>query len=305
LQDLNGRRMKRRKKILAVVIIVILVLAVALIGELYDTGATKYNPTFSFNQTQALPFYSKLAIPTEGGALLQPFPGSERIYLADDQALDYYALLNIANSTHSTLASSLASEINGSISAWGGFYKYWNPVFVVTGDYPNVWIVENGSDRQIGSLDSGSENYSVKATVFLPNPSYDYYNYSDQDFYYSLWYLHSGNYSGAENAFAKANSFWNGYGFKDSAFSSGEYDSYKLALDLIVWKLLEANHQTSNFANGYILEMKNVTSIMSQLQGSDGGVWTNYMVSNGQIVFGNIVSLENGETTSLFVIAAS
>ena len=110
---------------------------------------------------------------------------------------------------------------------------------------------------------------------------------------------------GHESAFIVANNFWNGYGFQDKAFSNGEYTSYKLALDLIAWKSLEANPNTSGFANNYIPEMKNVTSIMSLLQASDGGVWTNYAVNNGRIAFGTNVSLENGETTSLFVIAAN
>jgi len=42
---------------------------------------------------------------------------------------------------------------------------------------------------------------------------------------------------------------------------------------------------------------------MSRLQASDGGVWTNYKVESGQLDFGQSVSLENGETTSLFVLA--
>ncbi|MGD0318787.1 MAG: hypothetical protein ABSB56_03720 [Nitrososphaerales archaeon] len=42
---------------------------------------------------------------------------------------------------------------------------------------------------------------------------------------------------------------------------------------------------------------------MSKLQSSAGGVWTGYRVSNGQIPYGSGISLTNGETTSLFIIA--
>ena len=145
------------------------------------------------------------------------------------------------------------------------------------------------------------------ATVFSPNPNFDYYNYSDQEFYYSLWSLHAGNYASAENAFRAANNYWNDYGFADQAFSpsNGIYASYKLALDLIVWKSLESNLNTANFATRYVPEMKNVTSIMSVLQGADGGVLTNYAVSRGVVVANASISLENGETTSLFTLASN
>ncbi|MCL4519789.1 MAG: hypothetical protein M1587_11400 [Thaumarchaeota archaeon] len=266
---------------------------------------TSPTPTFSLNQTLALSFYSKLAVQTGGGALLQVFPGSQTIYLADDQALDYYALESISNSTGSPAASSEAQGINASISAWGGLYKYWNPIFVTVGDYPSNWAIENGVDKQIGSIVSDGQNYSVMATLFSPNPNFDYYNYSDVDLEVSLWNLHVGNYTAAENAFVSAQNFWTGYGFADQAFSNGLYASYKLALDLIAWKSLEANPSTSAFANNYASGMRNVASIMSLLQNTDGGVWTNYKIDNGQLEFGSGVSLENGETTSLFVIAAN
>ena len=260
---------------------------------------------FLLNETLALSFYSKLAVKTGSGVLLQVFPGCQTIYLADDQALDYYALESIFNSTGNPAASSEAQGINASISAWGGLYKYWNPIFVAAGEYPSTWTIENGVDAQIGSIVSAGQNYSVMATIFSPNPNFNYQNYSDMDLYASLWNLHAGNYTAAENAFLTAQSFWTGYGFADQAFSNELYASYKLALDLIAWKSLEANPNTSAFANNYVSEMGNVASIMSLLQNTDGGVWTNYKIDNGQIIFGSGVSLENGETTSLFVIAAN
>jgi len=242
-------------------------------------------------------------VPSSG--LLQTFPESQVIYLADDQALDYYALQGIFNYTGNSLASSEAQGINNSISSWGGLYDYWNPVFVTMGDYPESWVWSNGIDQQISSFVSNGKNYTIMATVFSANPNFEYYNYADQEFYCSLWSLHTGNYTAAENAFEIANRFWNGYGFADKAFSpsNGFYTSYKLALDLIVWKSLESNANTANFANGYLSEMNNVTSIMSSLQGANGGIWTNYMINNGVVVANTSISLENGESTSLFELA--
>ncbi|MHB2035857.1 MAG: hypothetical protein ACYCPW_03830 [Nitrososphaerales archaeon] len=268
-----------------------------------STSQSLYEPSFLFNEARALEFYQKLVVNSSG--LLQTFPGSYVIYLADDQALDCYALQQIFNSTGNSLASSEAQGIISSMSSWGGLYNYWNPIFVTVGDYSESWVWSNGVDQQISSTVSDGKNYTIMATVFSPNPNFDYYNYSDQEFYYALWSLHAGNYTSAETAFEAANHFWKGYGFADQAFSAsnGIYTSYKLALDLIVWKSLESNLNTANFATSYVPEMKNVTSIMSGLQGADGGVLTNYAVSRGVVVANASISLENGETTSLFTLA--
>ncbi len=314
--------MPGKLRLLAIVITLILVLASLEI--FYNTHGTKtitsetiqpsstttseasqpptYDPAFSFNLTLALSFYSRLAVPIGGGDLLQTYPGSDTIYLSDDQALDYYALQSISNASSQVRLEAL--EINSSISSFGGFYEYWNPVFVVLGDYPSVWTIEQGLDENISSTVSSGVNYSIMATVFSPSPGFNFSEFADLDFCYSLWNLHEGNYTVAESAFQTANSFWNGYGFQDNASSPGDYASYKLALAVITWKSLEANPNTAAFAKNYVPEIKNVTSIMSQLQGDDGGVWTNYEVNNGQIVTGTNISFENGETTSLFVIAA-
>lgn len=45
------------------------------------------------------------------------YPGSNTIYLSDDQALDYCALLNIYNSTRNSTALSLATEINSKMNS--------------------------------------------------------------------------------------------------------------------------------------------------------------------------------------------
>jgi hypothetical protein len=214
-------------------------------------------------------------------------------------------LLSIANSTKIPQASILAANINSSISSWNGFFYYWNPIFVVVGDFPATWTVESGSDQNLSVINSqNGTSITIKTTIFTPNPNFDFYNYTDQELYFSLWNLHVGNYSGAESTFQTANKFWDGFGFKDQAYpSDGSYTSYKLALDLIVWKALASNPNTSTFANGYLPLIKNVTSIMSQLQSSNGGVWTNYKEEGGQIITG--ISLWNVETTSLFVLAES
>jgi hypothetical protein len=75
---------------------------------------------------------------------------------------------------------------------------------------------------------------------------------------------------------------------------------------VIAWKALnQSDHQ---FAQTYVSTVNSASTIMSSLQsngssGWPGGVWTGYRYDNGQLLYGNGVSLENGETTSLFVLA--
>ena len=96
---------------------------------------------------------------------------------------------------------------------------------------------------------------------------------------------------------------WDGRGFADRAFqASNEYTSFKLALDLIAFKALMNNSQTEGSVVGYNPTLNQVQSVMSKLQGSDGGVFTNYLITNGQVVVPSN-TYRNGETTSLFVLA--
>jgi len=256
--------------------------------------------SYNFSDKSAISFYKE--INTSAG-LLTPFPQSNAIYLADDQALNYYSLLNIYNSTRNPIALSLADEINSTMNAkWGGLFKYWNPVFVILRTN-ETWITENGSDRNISTIQTqNGTSYLVKATIFSPNPNFNFTGYVHLELYYCIWNLHVGNYSAAKSAFQIANSYWNGSGFKDRAFIR-KFTSYKLAVDFLAWKALESNANTTEFADGYQSLIQNMTSIMSKLHASDGGVWTNYEVGNGRVIVGSNISLENGETTSLFVLA--
>jgi len=257
---------------------------------------------FSFNASLALNFYKESRTPL---GLVALYPGSNTIYLSDDQALDYYALLDIYNSTGNPIATELASEINSTMNShWGGLFKYWNPVFYILQNR-SFWMDENGVNNLLSTVqDPNGTSYFVNTTVFSPDPNFNFSSYADLELYYCIWNLHVGNYSAAESTFHLANSYWDGYGFNDGAFSKGEYTSYKLAVDLIAWKMLESNQSTRTFADEYLNQIHDVTSIMSKLQSSNGGVWTNYfMQPDGSISFGPGIT-QNGETTSLFAIAS-
>ena len=270
--------------------------------------------TFTFNYTKADRFLRGLATP---GGLLQEFPGSNTIYLSDDQQLDYGALVKLGD-------YSLADEINSTLQAvlgglYGNFsstscaYGSWNAVDVVLGAFMPVpcgaleWDMHSGQDLVLGSNYPGlpgASGFTVKETVWNGSVGSGFADYSDLELCYSINQVHFGDYSGAVSAFEHANSFWDGHGFADRAFqASGEYDSYKLALDLIAFRVLMNDSHTAGRVAAYSSVIAQVQGVMSGLQGSDGGVITNYLIMNGAIQMPPGV-LENGETTSLFVLAS-
>lgn len=261
--------------------------------------------SYSFNETSAVAFYSRLNTTT---GLLAEQPGSHTIWLSDDQALDYHALSSIYSSTHNSTALDLARQINGSIAQWGGFFKYWNPVFEAIGSYPNSTEVVCGNDTTIGT----AQGYTVNATVFAPCSPFRYSYFADLVAYRVLLDLHFQNYTGAQAEFTALSNMWDGHGFADQTFRedmNSTYQSYKLATYLIVWKTLDQTTCTQRFAQGYVSTADRVATTMSRLQsdgppGVAGGVWTGYRFHSGQLVYGSNVTGANGETTSLFVLAS-
>ena len=253
----------------------------------------------SFNATTAVRFYGSLMSPP---GLFTDYPGSHTIWIADDQALDYYALLSVYDSTHNSIVLDLAQQANSSIAEWGGFCKYWNPVFEVFGSYPKTTQVMCGTNQTI----SVTQGYAIDATVFKSCPGFQYSIFADQLAYHVLLDMHFGNYTGAESEFSRLGGMWDGYGFSDQTFQTDPthtYQSFKLADYVIAWKALASGSTTRQFALGYQATVQSVATVMSELQSSTGGVWTGYRASNGQISCGSAISQTNGETTSLFILA--
>ena len=279
------------------------------VSPFYLTDLTKYyvtkfegaspqaNFTFqgvSFNCKNALNFYSSELNTSLG--LMSVTPKGTTIYLSDDQALDYNALLKLYDETGNSTALTLANQINFSIQSYGGLYGHWNGVFVLFGDYPVPWNFSSGNNIKIET----NGKYTIYSTIFNVTQSpASTSHYVDLELYYAMYNLQMKNYSAAEEAFTNANRLWNGFGFADRACNT-TYASYKLALDLIVWKMMENITQTKQFATQYTPVLNQVASIYSALQESDGGVCTDYIVTNGLV---QLAGLENGETTSLFVLA--
>jgi hypothetical protein len=257
---------------------------------------------FTFSIEKALQFYLSLKTPL---GLEREYPQSTTVWLADDQALDYYALQKIYNVTGNSTALAASDEINGSARGWGGLYAYWNPAFEAFGCYPTDADVLWGRDVTVNKSVQG---FAVKATEFSWDPVYPYPLFADQLAYRTLLYLHLGDYRAAEGEFALLSGMWavsGGQGFADLALwqQGGLYQSYKLALYVIAWNQLEDNPATQSFASGYASIVGGVLQLMANLQSSGGGVWTGYRFSDGKMVYGDNVTAANGETTSLFILA--
>ncbi len=261
------------------------------------TTTTTTTATSGFSDGAALGFYEGLNTPL---GLLADHPGSNTVWLADDQALDYYALLDVYDSTGNAAALSLANQLNKSIAGWGGLLGYWNPAFEAFGSFPDNTTVMCGINHGINVTDG----YAINATEFKACPGFDYSLFADLLAYRVLLEVHFGNFTGAESDFRTLNGMWDGYGFRDQPFNQTHmYQSYKLADYVLAWKSLADEPATAQFAQGCLPTLQGVEAVMSRLQAPTGGVWTGYEASKGQVIFGDEISLTNGETTSLFVLA--
>lgn len=307
--------MVRRKTglaILASAVVLVIIVAVEIRMVARPGGQpVKIGSTFSFDNQTAIDFYDTLRTKT---GLLSVVPNSSVIYVADDQQLDYAALSKLGEQP---LANGIDQAM---LRSYGGLYDaydpstcalgLWNGVDIVVGEYFPVpcngmsWNLLSGNQSSVSGLAlANSTGYTLLATSWTSSVGSGYVSYTDLDLYYCLNELHYGDYANAVSAFVKANSYWNGQGFADAAHThSGEYDSYKLALDLIAFKALMDNPHTEASVTSYNSTLNQVQSVMSKLQGSDGGVITNYLIMNDQVTIPPN-TFENGETTSLFALA--
>lgn len=269
---------------------------------------------FTFENQTAINFYQSLNTPS---GLLKEYPNSSTIYLSDDQQLDHAALVKLGNvsladridSTMQVALGGLYGDFNSSQCSYGN----WNGVDVVLGEYMEtpcdtkfMWNTHSGFDVLASSVViPNSTGYTVKETLWGGQMGSDYVHYADLDLYYCLNQLHYGDYVNAVKAFENVNKMWNGNGFADAPYQNSspqEYTSYKLALDLIAFKALMNDSHTEGSVVSYNSTINQVQGMMSKLQFSDGGVISNYQILNGTIQI-PLNTYENGETTSLFVLA--
>jgi hypothetical protein len=309
---------KRVAILLAAVVVLIIILSADVIqmsptNVLKQGESTVVHSDFAFNDQKAIGFFQSLSTPT---GLLREYPDSNTIYLSDDQQLDYAALMELGDPS---LASKISSTMQmvlgglyGSFDSSNCYYGIWNGVDVVLGMYLQIpcngdWNMYSGFSVPVSPNEQvpNSSGFALYETVWGGQMGNGYTQYVDLELYFAINQLHYGNYVDAVNAFEHANSFWNGQGFADQAYQSSPngYTSYKLALDLITFKLLMNNWKTEGSIASYNSTINQVEKVMSLLQGEDGGVLTNYLGFQNGTLYISSGTYENGETTSLFALA--
>lgn len=137
--------------------------------------------SFNFSTTAAVGFYKSL---NTSVGLLTDYPGSHTIWLADDQPLDYCALLKANDIRHNGTALVLAQQLKDSMSKWGGFLMFYNQVFAVIGHYPpyDDVMCANPQSEEVGS----ERGYTVNATVFSSCPGFQYWLFADHLAYHVI-----------------------------------------------------------------------------------------------------------------------
>ena len=160
-----------------------------------------------------------------------------------------------------------------------------------------------GEFRAAAALDLGCvysvkfrANITVRYEVHSGPVVRDWRRYADLIMYRSLNYLLSSNVASAEELFREAMEMWDGWGFRDAAFS-GVYETYKLALAIYSYRALKAAGVNVSRYEGIINKCREV---ISKLQRSDGGIVTGYVVKGGHVIPSGDA---NVETTSVVVLA--
>jgi len=126
----------------------------------------------------------------------------------------------------------------------------------------------------------------------------DWYEYTDLLVYHALDKLLAGSRSEAELSFINLTKMWDGYGFRDKAFN-GVYAVYKCSLFIYLYKALD--YAGSTIIHDYDgIYYKCLDIVRNAQDPVYGGIHTDYIVRNGDIV---ITGDMNIETTSITVLA--
>ena len=139
-------------------------------------------------------------------------------------------------------------------------------------------------------------NITVRYEVHSGPVVRDWRRYADLIMYRCLSHLLGGEVASAEELFREAMEMWDGWGFRDAAFT-GVYETYKLALAIYSYRALEAAGVDVSEYEGIVGKCREV---ISKLQRSDGGIVTGYVVKGGHVIPSGDA---NVETTSIVVLA--
>lgn len=217
-------------------------------------------------------------------------PDSKRIYIASDNLLASYAL--------SLLSSPLGEIVKKELEKYNkGFDGLHEAILGVK--IPDKFY--GRKNEYIGFV------FSKKfgpIEIFYEKPDKDkiindWYNYADLLVYKALNYLLDGKLKDAVDIYEKLMRMWDGWGFKDIvAIKSGSYGTYKVALGLFLSKKLEKIDR--KITENYQEAVEKMKKIILSLQDEKGGIITDYIVQEGNIV---PIGDSNTETSSIVIIS--
>ena len=216
-------------------------------------------------------------------------PDSSRIYVASDNLLASRALAVL----NSKLAPKLITVLN---SSYRGGFDGLHEVLL------GIKIPDKFYCRYNEYLGNVSTSKFGILELYYEKPNYnciieDWDRYADLIVYKALNSLLHGSKSYAESLFEKLMDLWDGNGFRDKAFK-GKYSTYKLALAIFLYRALKASKSPLIMKYSGIIEK--CYEIICKMQRADGGIVTNYVVSDGKVV---AVGDANTETSSIVVLA--
>jgi len=255
------------------------------------TGLLPSDTTISvLDMVKLRSFYTAMYVPE-----LQLFKASHvventTIYIANDnilasRALPVIGLYDLAEEVSTRLNKDFSGGYNGRIEVLFGI------------DIPNVFYTTYMD--YLGEYRVNGVAYEIywektNASSILE----DWYEYADLLVYHALDKLLEGSRSEAESSFINLTRMWDGYGFRDKAFS-GVYAVYKCSLFIYLYKALD--YAGSTIIHDYDSILNKCLDILGKAQDPVyGGIYTDYIVRDGDIV---ITGDMNIETTSIAILA--
>ncbi|MCD6545078.1 MAG: hypothetical protein J7K69_00285 [Thermotogae bacterium] len=149
----------------------------------------------------------------------------------------------------------------------------------------------------------GGRMYPGKIVYELPKrskPFTSWRSFADLVVYESLKNFYDSNLREATVRFERLMELWDGNGFEDSSYISSKlYETYKLALAVYLYELLNSY---SEKIESYKFEIAKMRKIIDSLQDSNGGIVTNYKYdasSKKYVPMGDV----NTETTCMILLA--
>ncbi len=248
------------------------------------------NNPYGLDQDGLRRFLESQYIPEIGllRAATTAYPDNITIYIANDNVLAARALTVLGDRD---LASKVLTTLNDNFS--GG----WNSkIDILMGkDIPDSYY----SSYMV--LVKNKSGYMIKwEKTNMSSIIRDWYNYADLLVYHALDRLLWGSRPEAEQSFLNLTKMWDGYGFRDKPTNdTGVYAVYKLALFIYLYRALESAN--SEIVRDYKGIYDKCLEIIIRAQDKQyGGIHTDYIVKNGEIV---ILGDMNTETTSMVVLA--